>query len=143
MKSSARNDSRQRRPGMSRETRQGRMSEPPLEQGQPEQQSQQGQPQRDRQQQQGRSQRPKEQPQPRRQSGSALQTGQHGEGNYKATRDYDAGVKHHLETHDVEREARDAAPRDEQEKREMEQAEQLGKKKADGMRDPKDDMRRR
>ena len=36
---------------------------------------------------------------------------QYGEGNYKATRDYDRGLKEHLKSHDVEREARDAAPR--------------------------------
>ena len=65
---------------------------------------------------------------------------QHGEGNYKATRDYDRGVKEHLRTHDVEREARDAAPRSEEEAREMERAEDLGKKKAQGMQDPKDRM---
>jgi len=65
---------------------------------------------------------------------------QYGEGNYKATRDYDRGVKEHLETHDVEREARDAAPRSEEEAREMERAEELGKRKAEGMKDPKDRM---
>lgn len=65
---------------------------------------------------------------------------QHGEGNYKATRDYDRGVKEHLRTHDVEREARDAAPRSQEEARQMEQAEELGRKKAEGMRDPKDRM---
>jgi hypothetical protein len=65
---------------------------------------------------------------------------EHGEGNYKATRDYDRGVKEHLRTHDVEREARDAAPRSEEEAREMQRAEELGKKKAEGMKDPKDRM---
>ncbi len=65
---------------------------------------------------------------------------QYGEGNYKATRDYDRGLKEHIETHDVEREARDAAPRSEEEAREMQQAEDLGRKKAQGMRDPKDRM---
>ncbi len=65
---------------------------------------------------------------------------QHGEGNYKATRDYDRGLKEHLRTHDVEREARDAAPRSDEEARDMRQAEDLGKRKADGMRDPKDRM---
>jgi hypothetical protein len=65
---------------------------------------------------------------------------QYGEGNYKAARDYDRGVKAHLETHDVGREARDAAPRSEEEAREMERAEELGKRKAEGMKDPKDRM---
>ncbi len=132
MSSSGRKDSQQRNPGMSQETRQDRMSEP-----QPQQQ--QGE-QRGRQQQQGQ---PDSQPQQQQQSGSASGGGQYGEGNYKATRDYNEGVKHHMETHDVEREARDAAPRDEQEKRDIEQAEQQGKNKAKGMRDPKDDMKGR
>lgn len=65
---------------------------------------------------------------------------EHGEGSYKATRDYDRGLKEHLSTHDVEREARDAAPRSEEEAREMREAEDLGKRKAEGMRDPKDRM---
>lgn len=65
---------------------------------------------------------------------------QHGEGNYKATRDYNRGVKEHMQSHDVEREARDAAPRSEDEAREMREAEDLGKKKAQGMQDPKDRM---
>jgi hypothetical protein len=65
---------------------------------------------------------------------------QYGEGNYKATRDYDRGLKEHLQTHDVEREARDAAPRSEEEAREMERAEELGKRKADGMKDAQDRM---
>ena len=65
---------------------------------------------------------------------------QHGEGDYQATRDYNRGVKEHMQSHDVEREARDAAPRSEDEAREMERAEELGKKKAQGMQDPKDRM---
>jgi len=84
------------------------------------------------------------QPQPSSPSSSQQQRGaddkQYGEGNYKATRDYDRGVKEHLETHDVEREARDAAPRSEEEAREMERAEDLGRRKAEGMKDPKDRM---
>ena len=67
---------------------------------------------------------------------------QHGEGNYQATRDYVRGLKEHLRTHDVEREARDAAPRSPEEAREMKRAEDLGRKKAEGMRDPKDRMDR-
>jgi hypothetical protein len=81
-------------------------------QGQQQPQQQQGKQQGQQQQQQGGSQ------------------GQYGEGNYKATRDYNDGVKDHMQHHDVEKEARDAAPKNEQEKREMEQAEQLGKSKS-------------
>ncbi len=55
---------------------------------------------------------------------------EHGEGNYRATRDYDEGVKQHLETHDVEREAREAAPRSPEEAREMDRAEREGKRRA-------------
>ena len=65
--------------------------------------------------------------------------GQYGEGNYKATREYNAGVKDHMQHHDVEKEARDAAPKSEQEKREMEQAEQLGKSKSKA--GPEQDMK--
>jgi hypothetical protein len=56
----------------------------------------------------------------------------HGEGNYQATRDYNAGVKEHLETHDVEQEARDAAPRSANEEREMKEAEREGASRAKG-----------
>jgi len=69
----------------------------------------------------------KQPPQQQQQGGAQ---GQYGEGNYKATRDYNAGVKDHMQHHDVEKEARDAAPKNDQEKREMEQAEQLGKSKS-------------
>jgi hypothetical protein len=54
----------------------------------------------------------------------------HGEGNYQATRDYNRGLKEHMEKHDIEREARDAAPRSEEEARQMEEAERAGKDKA-------------
>ena len=57
---------------------------------------------------------------------------QYGEGNYKATQDYNAGLKEHLRTHDVEREARDAAPRNEREKADMERAEATGRSKSRG-----------
>jgi len=57
---------------------------------------------------------------------------QYGEGNYQATRDYNRGVKEHMEKHDIEREARDAAPRSEEEARQMEEAERAGKDKARG-----------
>lgn len=56
----------------------------------------------------------------------------HGEGNYKATRDYNRGVAEHMKSHDVEREAREAAPRSEEEARQMEQAEREGRKHSKG-----------
>ena len=57
---------------------------------------------------------------------------QHGEGNYKATRDYNSGLKDHVEHHDIEREARDAAPRSAAEEKEMEEAERFAKSKSRG-----------
>lgn len=57
---------------------------------------------------------------------------QYGEGNYKATRQYNEGVKEHVENHDIEREARDAAPRSAAEKQEMEDAERIGRSKSRG-----------
>jgi len=60
---------------------------------------------------------------------------QYGEGNYKATRDYDRGLKEHLKSHDVEREARDAAPRSEAEQKEMDEAERQGRSRAKGSGD--------
>ena len=58
--------------------------------------------------------------------------GQYGEGNYEATRQYNAGVKKHIDEHDVEREARDAAPKSASEEKEMEDAEREGKSRAKG-----------
>ena len=57
---------------------------------------------------------------------------QYGEGNYKATRDYNRGLRDHVEHHDIEKEARDAAPRSEEEAREMEDAEREGLSRAKG-----------
>jgi hypothetical protein len=57
---------------------------------------------------------------------------QYGEGNYKATRDYNRGLKDHVEHHDIEKEARDAAPRSPEEEKEMEEAERIAKSKARG-----------
>ena len=57
---------------------------------------------------------------------------QYGEGNYAATREYNKGVKRHLETSDVEGEARDAAPRTAAEEKEMTEAERIGRSKARG-----------
>jgi hypothetical protein len=57
---------------------------------------------------------------------------QYGEGNYAATRQYNAGVADHVKNHDVEREARDAAPRNAAEEKEMQDAERVGRSKARG-----------
>jgi hypothetical protein len=57
---------------------------------------------------------------------------QYGEGNYKATRDYNKGMKDHVEHHDIEQEARDAAPRTAAEEKEMEEAERIGRSRAKG-----------
>lgn len=57
---------------------------------------------------------------------------QYGEGNYRATKDYNAGLKDHVENHDIEKEARDAAPRNDQEAREMEEAERIGRSHSKG-----------
>ena len=57
---------------------------------------------------------------------------QYGEGNYKATRDYNEGVKEHMQRHDVEKEARDAAPRSREEARDMERAEREARSRAKG-----------
>ena len=72
------------------------------------------------------------------QDGTAQQMGQtgegkdYGEGNYKGTRDYNRGLKDHVEHHDIEKDARDAAPRSAAEEKEMEEAERIGKSKARG-----------
>jgi hypothetical protein len=77
-------------------------------------------------------------PQQQQQGGTGQQqqqagTGQqYGEGNYKATRDYNAGLKEHVEHHDIEREARDAEPRSEEEARELEAAECEGRSRSKG-----------
>jgi hypothetical protein len=48
----------------------------------------------------------------------------YGEGNYKATREYNAATKKFVESGRVDAAARDAAPRSEQEAQEMKAAEQ-------------------
>ena len=60
---------------------------------------------------------------------------QYGEGSYSGTRQYNEGVKEHMQNHDVEREARDAAPRNASEEKEMEEAERAGRSKARGKDD--------
>jgi hypothetical protein len=67
---------------------------------------------------------------PQQQQGGTGQ--QYGEGNYAATRQYNEGVADHMKHHDIEREARDAEPRDAGEAREMEDAERAGRSKARG-----------
>jgi hypothetical protein len=57
---------------------------------------------------------------------------QYGEGNYAATKQYNEGLKKHLESSDTEQEARDAAPRSQAEAQEMEQAERKGRSRARG-----------
>ena len=57
---------------------------------------------------------------------------QHGEGNYKAARQYNEGLKDHVRNHDIEKEARAAAPRSAAEEKEMEEAERIGKSRARG-----------
>ena len=57
---------------------------------------------------------------------------QYGEGNYKATRDYNRGLQEHVQNHDIEKEARDAAPRSKDEEREMEDAEREAASRAKG-----------
>lgn len=55
---------------------------------------------------------------------------EHGEGSYSATRDYQKSVKNYLATADVEKDARDAAPDNAAEARDMEKAEEEGRKHA-------------
>lgn len=57
---------------------------------------------------------------------------EHGEGNYKATRQYNEGLKDHVQHHDVEKEARDAAPKSEEEQRQMDEAERKGRERSKG-----------
>jgi hypothetical protein len=75
------------------------------------------------------SDKPKGDLQQQQQSGEGQQ---YGEGNYKATRDYNRGLKDHVEHHDIEKEARDAAPQSEEEAKEMEDAERGGASRAKG-----------
>jgi hypothetical protein len=53
---------------------------------------------------------------------------EHGEGSYRGTRDYQEGVKSYLGTADVEKDAHDAAPADDAEARDLEAAEETGRK---------------
>ncbi|HZQ59861.1 MAG TPA: hypothetical protein VFC24_00850 [Casimicrobiaceae bacterium] len=55
---------------------------------------------------------------------------EHGEGNYKATRDYNERTKRFVESGKVDEAAHEAAPHNPQEASEMEQAEQVGRSHA-------------
>lgn len=55
---------------------------------------------------------------------------QKGEGSYSGTRDYQESVKSYLETADVDKAAREAAPNSASEAIELERAEQAGRKPA-------------
>jgi hypothetical protein len=57
---------------------------------------------------------------------------QYGEGSYSGTRQYNEGVKDHMQHHDIEREARDAEPRTAAEEEEIERAERIGRSKSRG-----------
>jgi len=57
---------------------------------------------------------------------------QYGEGNYQATRDYAKGLKEHMQSHDIQKEARDAAPKSDAEAADMERAEEKGRSRARG-----------
>ena len=64
--------------------------------------------------------------------GQANEGKEYGEGNYKATRQYNEGLKDHVQHHDIEKEARDAAPRTPGEAKEMEDAERIAASRARG-----------
>ena len=53
-----------------------------------------------------------------------------GEGDYDAARRYDEKTREHVESHDIEQEARDAEPASRGEERDMERAEEIGKQRA-------------
>ena len=68
---------------------------------------------------------------------------EHGEGNYKASKQYNDATKKFVESGKVEDAARDAEPRNQQEQREMREAEQAGKSHAkDGGEDKKQQQQR-
>lgn len=83
----------------------------------------------------------KDQPQnPTRKTGD--QPGPKGEGSYEGTRQYNDGLKEHVRHHDIEKEARDAAPKSVKEEQEMKDAEAAGKARSrgeDGSQDRKRD----
>ena len=58
--------------------------------------------------------------------------GPYGEGNYEATRKYNEGLKDHVQHHDIEKEARDAAPANDAEAKEMKDAEREAASRSKG-----------
>jgi hypothetical protein len=61
-----------------------------------------------------------------------MKKGVHGEGNCEAAREYNERTKDYLDSADVEKDARDAAPGSEEEARALKRAEAEGKKHAKG-----------
>jgi hypothetical protein len=59
---------------------------------------------------------------------------EHGEGNYKATRDYNQRTKEFIESGKVDEAAEGSKPKNEKEAREMREAEQAGKSHSKGER---------
>ena len=62
---------------------------------------------------------------------------EHGEGNYKATQDYNDRTKNFIDSGKVDEAAEKAKPRNQQEARDMERAEEAGKSRAKGEGDKK------
>jgi hypothetical protein len=88
-------------------------------------------PRDDKQQKQGSQGEQKQQGQGQQQQQGG-QGEQYGEGSYKGTKQYNEGLKEHVQHHDIEGEARKAAPRSEEEAREMEEAERIARGKSKG-----------
>jgi hypothetical protein len=79
-------------------------------------------------------------PSGRQQQAAGGEGHQYGEGNYAATKQYNEGLKKHLESSDTEQEARDAAPRSDSEEKAMDEAERKGRSRARGdMERPSED----
>lgn len=57
-----------------------------------------------------------------------------GEGSYSGTRDYQTSLKNYLATANVEKNAHDAAPHNDAEANDMEEAEEVGRKHATKMK---------
>ena len=87
-----------------------------------------------------RSKKPPVRKQTSQQQAASGAGGQYGEGNYDATRKYNKGVKEHMKEHDVEKEARDAAPRNASEESDMLAAEREGRSRARGEESPGEDV---
>jgi hypothetical protein len=100
------------------------MNERDKQQGQPGAEGQQGQ------QKQGMASQGQRGQQGGQQQAQGAEGQQYGEGNYKASRDYNEGLKEHMQSHDIEKEARAAAPKSAEEQREMDEAERIGKSRA-------------